>query len=71
MLAPAMIESPGGARGGNEVVTKLFSANSQEKVDDMADRTHGSRFANSAAVLSGVEECLRQFGGPKHIRDAL
>jgi hypothetical protein len=29
------------------------------------------RFPNRAAVLSGVEECLRQFGCPKHICDAL
>jgi hypothetical protein len=50
---------------------RLFSANGQEKVDEIADNTHGSVFAKSAAVVSGVEECLRQFGCPEHIRDAL
>jgi hypothetical protein len=36
---------------------------------DLVEFTLGIR--KSWAVLSGVEECLRQFGSPKHIRDVL
>jgi hypothetical protein len=44
---------------------------SQEKVEDIADELTDRDSQWCGPVLSGAEECLRQFGCPKHIRDAL
>ena len=54
-----------------EVVTKLFSVTAKEKSTINPTELTLRIFANCGAVLSGVEERLRQFGCPKHIRDAL
>jgi hypothetical protein len=60
-----------GVAGRNEVVTKLFSVTVKEKSTINPTELTLRIFANCGAVLSGVEERLRQIGCPKHIRDAL
>lgn len=55
----------------SEVVTKLFSVTVKEKSTINPTELTLRIFANCGAVLSGVEERLRQIGCPKHIRDAL
>jgi hypothetical protein len=63
-------DPPCGA-GWFEVVTKLFSVTVKEKSTINPTELTLRIFANCGAVLSGVEERLRQIGCPKHIRDAL
>ncbi len=70
-LRPVPVLRDPSLRACSEVVTKLFSVTVKEESTIDPTELTLRIFANCRAVLSGVEERLRQFGCPKHIRDAL